>query len=110
VLVAGITQWTRDDDRHFHWVDCYFQGAVNLILKGWLSTADRKEFFMLAWPDADFCGDAFATRGTSGFFVQIQSRSPSDSAAAPVYPVESHQPPKVTEDNTASLSKSSSLT
>ena len=71
-MSSRISRWTRDDDRRLHRVYCYLQGSVNLTLKGSLSTEDEQNFTLVAWPDADFCGDTHSTRSTSGFYLEVQ--------------------------------------
>ena len=73
-LSSLITKWTKDADRRLHRVYCYLHGAVELTLMGTLSTEDFNEMELVAWPDADFCGDLMSARSTSGFFLEVRGK------------------------------------
>ena len=71
-LASQISKWTRESDRKLHRVYSYLKEASNLTLKGYLSTEDLSNVEIVAWPDADLCGDFMSTKSTSGFFMEVR--------------------------------------
>ena len=71
-LASQISKWNRDSDRRLHRVYCYIYGSINMVLTGTLSTADKDALCIVAWPDADFCGDVMSTRSTSGHYLEVE--------------------------------------
>ena len=74
-MSSRITRWTREDDRRLHRVYCYLNSHQKATLQGSLSTADASSFWIGAWPDADYCGDMYHARSTSGYFLTVETRS-----------------------------------
>ena len=71
-LASRVTRWTKHDDRRLHRVYCFLKTHGDLTLKGSLSTEDYQHFTLVAWPDADYCGDILDAKSTSGFHMEIQ--------------------------------------
>ena len=70
-LSAQITKWSRESDRRLHRIFSYIAGASHMQLMGQLSTEDRDNLTLVAWPDADLAGDLTTTKSTSGFFMEV---------------------------------------
>ena len=71
-MSSRITRWTRNDDRRLHRVYCFLHTHSSLTLKGSLSSNDLQDFVLVAWPDANYCGDTEDARSTSGFHLEVQ--------------------------------------
>ena len=71
-MSSRITRWTKNDDRRLHRVYCFLDSHSALTLKGCLSTQDLNDFALVAWPDANYCGDVEDTKSTSGFLLELQ--------------------------------------
>jgi len=71
-LSSRITRWTKNDDRRIHRVYCFLDSHSALTLEGCLSTRDLDDFILVAWPDANYCGDVEDTKSTSGFHLEVQ--------------------------------------
>ena len=70
-LSAQITKWSRESDRRLHRIFSYIAGASHMQLMGQLSTEDRDNLTLVAWPDADLAGDLMTTKSTSGFYLEV---------------------------------------
>ena len=70
-LSSQISRWTRESDRRLHRVYCYLQHALDIKLRGSLSTGDFENMKIVAWPDADLSGDPMDTKSTSGYFMEL---------------------------------------
>ena len=70
-LSSQISRWTKDSDRRLLRVYSYLQNALDIKLRGSMSTADAESIKLVAWPDADLNGDVHDTKSTSGFYLEM---------------------------------------
>ena len=54
---------------------CFLEKHWKMNIQGGLSSADLENFWIAAWPDADFCGDIYTARSTSGFHLEIRTNA-----------------------------------
>ena len=70
-LSRELSRWTADSDRKLLRIMSYVSGSTDHALHGSLYYEDRDHLRLVAWPDADLCGDEMSSRSTSGFFLEL---------------------------------------
>ena len=70
-LSRELTRWTADSDRKLVRLMAYAANSTDHALHGSLHFEDRDHLKLVAWPDADLCGDDMSSRSTSGFYLEI---------------------------------------
>ena len=73
-LSRELSKWTRDSDRKLIRILSYIKASSDQVLTGSLNFEDSDSLRLMAWPDADLCGDEMSTRSTSGFFLELAGK------------------------------------
>ena len=78
-LAAQITRWSAECDRRLHRLFAYVLYSADNVLTGSLGPKDMHEGVVIrCWPDADLNGDTLSSRSTTGYFIELAPKNPSE--------------------------------